>query len=411
MAAGRRDTLAVNGGVPTRTRPWPSWPVFGEEEERELLDTLRSGTWWRVDGTRVAEFEAAFARFHDSTYGCCVTSGTAALEVSLRALGIGIGDEVILPPYTFIATASSVLAVGATPVFVDVEDGSLNIAPEQIAKAVTPRTRAVIPVHISGRPADMDRILEIARQHELVVIEDAAQAHAAEWQGRKVGSLGDAGTFSFQASKNLNAGEGGIVLTHDAQLADRVWAATHVGNGRNGGWYEHPVLGGNHRMTEWQAAILLAQIARLPEQTERRTRNAEHLTRKLAEVPGIRLLVADPRITRNAYHLFIFRYDPAAFGGRPRSELLRALQAEGVPCSGGYSPLYQAPLFEHISARKGAWRNIGGLPDYAAFADRCPICEKVCTDAVWLFQTMLLGDTSDMDDIAEALARIQHAWS
>ncbi|HSV75278.1 MAG TPA: DegT/DnrJ/EryC1/StrS family aminotransferase [Chthonomonadales bacterium] len=401
--------LAIDGGPKTRQLPWPAWPLFDQSEEQAILDVLRSGQWWSVGGRRVPEFEQAFALAQGARHCVCVTNGTAALEVALRALGIGCGDEVIVPPYTFIATASSVLAVSATPVFVDVEPGSFNIDPARIEEAITERTRAIMPVHIAGRPADMDGVMAVARKHGLCVIEDAAQAHAAEWRGRKVGAIGDLGTFSFQASKNLNAGEGGAIVSDSEEVIGRAWSVHNVGRTRTGRWYEHHVLGGNFRMTEWQAAVLLAQLARVPEQTQTRTRNALYLTELLRSVPGIVTLPDDPRVTRHAYHLYVFRYDPAGFGGRGRDEFLAALTAEGVPCSGGYVPLYREVVFQRLAADQGAWCRSRRPIDYPAI--RCPECERASADGVWLFQSMLLGNTADMDDIAEAIARIQRAWS
>lgn len=403
------ERLAIDGGTPVRSKPWPAWPVYDEREEAALLEVLRSGQWWAVGGKKVPQFEAAFAQFQDARHAVCVTNGTAALEIALRALGIGCGDEVIVPPYTFIATASSVLAVGATPVFVDIEPDSLNINPEAIEAAITERTRAVIPVHIAGRPADMDGVLRVARAHDLFVIEDAAQAHAAEWKGRKVGAIGDCGTFSFQASKNLNAGEGGAIVTDSDDVADKCWSVHNVGRTKSGRWYEHHVLGGNFRMTEWQAAILLAQLERLPEQTETRTRNARRLTEALRAIPGIRTLPDDPRVTRHAHHLYIFRYEPEAFGGRSRDEFLKALNAEGIPASAGYVPLYREVVFQRKTAGIGSWCKAGRPINYNEV--QCPVCEEVCQDAVWLFQSILLASPEDLDDIPEAISRIQKAWS
>jgi len=400
--------LAIDGGPKVREDPWPAWPVWDHEEEEAILDVLHSGQWWSVGGRKVPQFEEAFARFQDARYGICVTNGTAALEVALRALSIGCGDEVIVPPYTFIATASSVLAVSATPVFVDIEPRSLNLDPSGIEAAITDRTRAIIPVHIGGCPADMDAILEIARRHGLYVIEDAAQAHGAEWKGQKVGALGDCGTFSFQASKNLNCGEGGIILTNDENVADRVWSVHNVGRTRSGGWYEHQVLGGNFRMTEWQAAILLAQLKRVPQQMDVRSSNATYLADLLEEVPGITPPRPDPRVTRHAYHLFILRYNPDAFGGRSREDFLRALNAEGIPASAGYVPLYREVVFQRKTQGLGSWCRSGRPVDYAAV--ECPVCEQACRDSVWIFQSLLLGKRQDMEDIAEAIAKIQAAW-
>jgi len=409
MIHSKADTLAIDGGTPVRSRPWPRWPIFDETEEQAILEVVRSGKWWSVEGTKVREFEEAFARFQDAQFAVCVTNGTAALEVALRAAHIGCGDEVIVPPYTFIATATAVLAVGATPVFVDVEEESLNIDPTKIEEAITPRTRAIIPVHIAGCPADMDGVLEIARKHNLLVIEDAAQAHAAEWKGTKVGAIGDMGCFSFQASKNLNAGEGGAVLTNNPHWADQVWSVHNVGRVRGGRWYEHHVLGSNFRMTEFQAAILLAQLKRLPEQTERRTQNAHRLTEMLSQIPGIRPPRPDPRVTRHAYHLYIFRYDKNHFGGRPREDFLKALNAEGIPCSAGYVPLYKERVFLNRPISKDLCQ-LSTLKDYSKV--QCPVCERACyEEAVWLYQNMLLGDERDIEDIATAVAKVQRAFT
>lgn len=409
MTTPSSRTLAIDGGAPVRTRPWPQWPVFDETEEQAILEVLRSGQWWSVGGSRVHEFEEAFARYQDARYATCVTNGTAALEVALRALEIGCGDEVIVPPYTFIATASSVLAVSASPVFADIDLANFNLDPARIEEAITPRTRAIIPVHIAGCPADMDGVLAVAKKHGLAVIEDAAQAHGAEWKERKVGAIGDLGTFSFQASKNLNAGEGGAIVTDNPDLADRVWSIHNVGRTRGGKWYEHPVLGSNYRMTEWQGAILMAQFARLPAQMERRTENAAYLTGLLRGIPGIHVLPVDPRVTRHAYHLYMFRYDPAGFGGRSRDEFLKALEAEGVVASSGYVPLYKEAVFARKTAGEGAWCRNSRPIDYGAV--HCPNCEEASAHGVWLFQQQLLGDRTDMDDIAEAIEKIRSAWA
>jgi dTDP-4-amino-4,6-dideoxygalactose transaminase len=409
MAAIMSSPLAIDGGPKTREAPWPNWPVFDETEERALMEVLHSGQWWSVGGTKVPEFEEAFAKFHDAKYGICVTNGTAALEVALRALGIGCGDEVIVPPYTFIATASTVLAVSATPIFVDIERESLCIDPAKIEAAITPRTKAIIPVHITGRPADLDGVMEIARKHNLLVIEDAAQAHGAEWKGRKVGAIGNCGTFSFQASKNLNAGEGGMIITNDEQIADKVWSVANVGRTKSGKWYEHHVLGGNFRMTEWQAAILLTQLKRVPDQTARRNENAAYLDSKMSQIPGIITFPSDPRVTSHAYHLYAYRYSSSAFGGRSRPEFLKALNAEGIPGFIGYAPLYEEVVFQRKTAGQGSWCQGGRHIDYSRID--CPVCREIYADTIWMGQSTLLGKREDMDDVVKAIEKIRMAWS
>ncbi len=327
------DKLACEGGSPVRdtvARPWPAWPIYDEAEERALLATLHSGKWWYGEGTEGRTFEREFAAYQRARYGAVCASGTAALEIALRALEIGCGDEVIIPAYTFIATASAILTVGATPVFADIDPDTLTLDADFAASVLTPRTRAIVPVHVAGRPADLDALLALAQSHNLPLIEDAAQAHGAAWRGTPVGAIGTIGTFSFQSSKNLNGGEGGIVVTNDAALADRVGSIINVGRSQMGrGRYAHPVHPGNARLGEFQSAVLRAQLTRLPAQTALRQANAARLRALLAACEGVILPCDDPRITSHAYHLFTFRCRPEHFGQRGAAEIARALQRGG----------------------------------------------------------------------------------
>ena len=411
MTAIVSHTLAIDGGSPVRdanTRSWVQWPIYDETEEKALLQVLHSGQWWYVGGEQGAAAEREFAESQDAKYAVACANGTVALEIVLRALGVGCGDEVIVPPYTFVATASAVLAVGGTPVFVDIQGDTWNIDPLLIEPAITTRTKAIIPVHIAGRPADMDAVLDIAKRHNLYVIEDAAQAHGAAWRGTRVGALGHLGTFSFQASKNVNAGEGGMIVSNDEQLADAAWSVTNVGRVRSGRWYEHQVLGGNYRLTEFQSAIMRTQLARLPEQTAKRAENALYLRSLLKSVPGILLAYDDPRITTHANHLFTFRVVQDYFGGKSHEEFLNALEAEGIPCSAGYVPLYKEGVFARVAHKQGAWCHINRAIDYPTL--NLPVCEQICRDTVWLQQYQLLGTREDMEDIAAAIQKIQRAW-
>ena len=397
--------LAVLGGPPLRTEPFPSWPVFGAEEEAAVLEVLRSGSWFL--GERVSEIEERFPRFHQARHGVAVSSGTAALQVALEAAGVRLGDEVIVPSYTFVATAASVALVGAVPVFADVDPGNYCIDPAAVEAAITERTRAVVAVHFAGHPADLDALGRLCRARGLRLIEDAAQAHCAEWRSRRVGAIGDLGTFSFQASKNLNSGEGGFILSDDEELSEAAWSIHNCGRSRTGAWYEHPLVGGNYRMTEFQAALLLSQMGNLEDQTRRRSRNGALLAERLSEIEGIRPLDVDARVTCHAYHLFVFRYDAAAFAGAPRARFLEALSAEGIPCAAGYRPLYGEPAFQ------ARFRDypldspaFGGRPDYSTVHH--PVTERICAgEAVWLTQNLLLGSEEDTVGIAEAVAKIQ----
>jgi len=402
--------LAINGGLKVRTEPQPKWPIWDETDAAGLDEALRSG-WWGVvggnPGEKIVEFERAFAQFQQAKHAVSITSGTAALEIALRACGLEAGDEVIAPAYTFIATASACLMVNAVPVFVDVEPDTYNIDPAAAEAAITPRTRAIVPVHVGGCPADLDAVTALARKHGLKVVEDAAQAHGAEWKGRRVGAIGDAGCFSFQSSKNLNCGEGGACVTDDDTLFVRCWSLHNVGRLPEGAWYEHPLLGWNYRMTAFQAAVLLSQLGRADEQARRRTENAGYLTRRLDEIEGIAPNRVDDRVTRHAYHLYIFRYDSAAFNGLPKSDFLKVLNAEGIGCGAGYTPLYRNAAFEKPDVYSAAFA-LGRKIDYSKVC--CPVTERAAAEeAVWLYQAWLLGTTEDMDQVADAILKVQQA--
>lgn len=399
------SNLALSGGTPVRTAPFPAWPIFGAADEKALTDVLHSGRWFMAD--RLTTFEKDFAQYQEAEFGIAVSSGTTALQIALGAAGVGIGDEVIVPAYTFIATASAVALIGAVPVFVDIEPGSYNIYPDAVAAAITERTRAVIAVHIAGRPADLDRLTALAQKHDIRLIEDAAQAHAAAWKGKRVGAIGDLGTFSFQASKNLNAGEGGFITSSKRDLAERAWSLHNCGRSRQGAWYEHALVGSNYRLSEFQAGLLLSQLESLDEHTQRRTRNGQALGKLLDGIEGISPTEPDERITTHAYHLFIMRYSSAAFKGLSRNRFIEALQKEGIPCSSGYQPLYREAAFaSHFADYPLESPYFAGKPDYSAV--HCPVTERVCAEeAIWLTQNMLLGEESDMADIATAIKKIQ----
>jgi dTDP-4-amino-4,6-dideoxygalactose transaminase len=396
--------LALFGNPPVRTKPFAEWPIYGEAEERRLIATLRSGKWGRLDGREVAAFEERFAAMHGCRHAVAVVNGTVSLRIALLAAGVGAEDEVIVPPYTFVSTASAVIEANAVPVFADIDLHTFNLDPAAVAAAITPRTRAIIPVHFAGQPADMEAINAIARRHGLAVIEDAAHAHGASYKGRPAGSLGDMASFSFQSSKNLTAGEGGIITTNDDRLAEACRSVHNCGRVPGGVWYEHHVIAGNYRLGEFQGAILNCQIERLEEQTATRDRNGRRLAARLAALPGLHPQKRTEDCTRHSQHLFMLRIDPAAFGA-PRAAVLRALEAEGIPCSGGYRlSLPAQPLFRN----KAFGPYLSGASarlDYAGV--RCPASDLICAgQGVWLEQRLLLGTESDVDDIARAFEKV-----
>jgi dTDP-4-amino-4,6-dideoxygalactose transaminase len=402
------NQLARAGGRPVCDFQWPTWPIHDESEERALLEVLRSGEWWY--GERVRQFEHDFAEFQGAAYGVTCTNGTTAIEMGLRALGVLPGDEVIVPPYTFIATASAVITIGAVPVFADIEPDTLCLDPRDAARKITPRTKAIIPVHVGGRIADMGAINALAHEHGLAVLEDAAHAWGSQWRGRGAGSLGRCGTFSFQVSKNITAGEGGMLVTDDQELADLCRSYSHCGRTNDGNWYDHPLLGSNLRITEFQAAILLVQLGRLEEQTRRRERSAAILDAALAGLPGICLLRPAPEMTRRSYHMYVFRVEEAGLGAS-RCTFLKALQAEGVPASEGwYQPLYRNGLFTnpHVGPRHAIRAPLAGLSINYTHVDG-PVCEQVCRDAVWIPQNVLLAEESQIRRLADAIRKVAHS--
>jgi dTDP-4-amino-4,6-dideoxygalactose transaminase len=417
--------LAIFGGPKVRSKPFPSWPVFDGNEERALLQVLRSGKWWRYSygeglelrepeagqpRSKVAEFQEVFSRFQGAKYGVACSNGTGAIEVALKALGIGPGDEVIVPAYTFIATASAVLMVNAVPIFVDIEVETFNLSPVRVEEAITPRTKAIIPVHFAGQAADMEAILSIAKRHNLKVVEDAAHGHGATWKDIGLGSIGQAGTFSFQASKNLTAGEGGLITTNDRDLAEMCESYVWAGRKFDRPWYEHYRLGWNYRMTEFQGAILLQQLKRLDAQNAKRRENARYLDTRLSEVPGIHPLKQREYATKHSYHIYIFRFDQNEFGVS-RQNFLQALEQEGISCLGGYvHPLYRNPMFLHQEFYpRGCPLTCGHYDrtiDYQTFQDLCPNSERACREAVWLEHRQLLAERDDMEEIVRAINKI-----
>src|SRR5207248_901267 len=276
--------LALLGGRKVKTKPFPDWPMYDDKERRALMEVLESRVWWRTPGIKTLEFERAFATFHRAKHGVAVTNGTAAIEVVMAALNVGPGDEVIVPDFTFIATASAVLFAGALPVLVDVRPDTHCIDPDLVEAAITPRTKAIIAVHMGGHPADLDRLAEIAARHNLALVEDSSHAHSSEWRGRRIGTFGMAGTFSFQSSKLMTAGEGGMIISNDDQF-ERLARSVHDCGRMPGEWfYSHFIYGSNYRLSEWQGAVLNVQLSRLDNQTAHRHKNARLLDKMLDKI-------------------------------------------------------------------------------------------------------------------------------
>lgn len=408
--AGRKASKpAILGGQALRAKPFHEWPNWYKDAEEPVLNILRSGNWFRGQGNTVTEFEAAYANLLGAKRCVCTVNGTNSLLTALWVLDIGVGDEVIVSPYTFIATYNVVINSCALPVFADTDPETFQIDPDKIEERITERTRAILPVHIYGLPANMDKILAIAKKHNLVVIEDACQAWLAEWRGKKVGTLGNLGCFSFQNSKHLPIGEGGAVVGNDEELMDRVWSYHNCG--RQFGTMKkpgsNPIVGNNRRMTEYQAAIGLSQIKHIESDTVKRVENAAYLTSRIKDIPGIVPHKLYEGVTRAVYHLYPLRYKKEHFNNVPRDRFMAALRAEGIPCSGGYGPQYRDGLIEDFLTSKNFTRSFpkARLDQYRKELNY-PANDQLCEEAVCFTQNLLLGSKQDIDDIADAIQKL-----
>ena len=406
--AQESDKLAVLGGAPVRKGGFPGWPEIRENDERGWMDVLRSRRWFRFDGDRVSKFEKAWAEKLGAKYCLATTSGTTALVTALRGLAVGPGDEVVIPPYTFIATANAALLNHALPVFADSDLETFQIDPKRAESVVNGNTACLLPVHIGGSAADMDAFMALGKKLSLPVLEDACQAHLGEWRGKKLSTVGDLGCFSFQGSKNLNSGEGGAVVTNRPDLLEKCWAFHNQGFPASGSTHVKPGIGCNLRMTEFQAALLVEQLARLEDQAKTRDQNAAYLTSMLKEIPGIYPARLYEGCTRSAYHLYMFRYDKSRFADVPRARFMEALRAEGAPASGGYSTLNKQEFLKNAFETKG-FKKIYGPRRLKRWDEQnqCPVNDRLCTEAVWFTQTMLLAPRRDMELIAESIRKIQ----
>jgi perosamine synthetase len=401
---------ALLGGTPVHQGGWSPWPTWRESWEPPIIKVLRSGKWFRGDGGHVAEFEAGYAKLLGAKRCLATASGTTALLVSLHVMDVDAGDEVIVSPYTFIATYNAILLNKALPVFADTDPTTLTMDPASIESRITERTRAILPVHIYGMPCDMDPINTIAGKHKLAVIEDACQAWLAEYKGRKCGTLGDLACFSFQNSKHIPSGEGGAVTGNSDELLDRCHAFHNVGRGTGTfkGAKEYFTRGSNYRMQQFQAVLLMQQFDKLVQETARRRENADYLSARLKEIPGIQPARL-PENSRAVWHLYPFRYNSEHFNGLARDRFLKALNAEGIPSSGGYHEQYFDGLLDEAINSRGFKRLFSAtrLKAYRESFHDLKGNRQVCATTVGLPQNLLLAERGDMDHIVEAVRKIQ----
>jgi dTDP-4-amino-4,6-dideoxygalactose transaminase len=360
----------------------PPWPQ-ADEREAELLRMVLESPQWGGFHPFVEEFEKSFAAYQQSPYGISAFNGTVTLELALSVLQIGPGDEVIIPAISFVSTATAVSRVGAAPVFVDIEEESFNIDPARVREAITPNTKAIIAVHFGGTMCDMTALEQICREHDLHLLEDAAHAQGAEWSGKRAGSFGVAGSFSFQNGKVLSSGEGGMLVTSDADFAEKARSIANCGRIAGQSFYDHYRIGTNFRLSAFQAAVLLAQFERLPEQIGLRTANAERLKRSLEDVREIAWQQQPGAITQNPYYLLVGR-----IRGDRRDAFCQALSAAGVPCT----PFYPHTLYENPAYQEAVCRI---MP--------CPVAEDRIRDSFWLPHRVLLADEETIQEVAAAI--------
>ena len=402
-------TLAINGGEKAAdVLTVPEWPRLTERTRTNVLDCLESTAWCKQyeEATYADRFEEAFAAFHDAEHALGVTNGTTALEVALRSVGLMPGDEVLVTPYTWVSTAMAILLGGGLPKFVDVDPKTYNLDPNALREEITADTVGVVGVHYAGYPMDLDEIVPLCEEHDLFLIEDCAHAQGTEWRGEKVGTFGQAGTFSFQQSKSLTAGEGGAVITDDDRLAE-VARSVHWMGRDPGGKLGHIMNSSNHRISEFLGAILLAQLEKLPDENAIRQENEEILVEELDAIEGIQTKPRDDRITNRGYYCFNFRYDRDAFDGIDRQTFVEALVEEGVPASLGThnaQPLYRQRAFTREQLTAHVPSDVA-LPNYQNM--HLPGVEEIARTNVTLSHQTLLADREGVRPIARAVEKVQ----
>ena len=401
-------TLAINGGTPVRSEPYPAWPEVDDDAYVAAVEAVvRSGEWggFPEPGVHAQAFESAFAAYQGAAHGVLMMNGTITMEVACKALGIGWGDEVIVPALTFAATAYAPMAAGALPVFVDITPDTWTIDPELVEAAVTERTRAIMPVHLGHHMADMDRIMDIARQHGLAVIEDCAHAHGQRWRDQGAGCIGDFGSFSHQSSKILTSGEGGSLLTNDETLAQRAHSIVDCGRAKDPDEKDF-TFGANYRLSELNAALLEVAMDRFPAQQEARAVAGARFEELAADVTGVTVMPPDDRITRWSFYNYLLKMDPEAFAGRTNEVVCAAMEAEGIQAEVQYPPMNHYELFQPSLSR---------LPVAVEYADRLdptrmsfPVAEAAgLRESIYFMETTFRDGERGVQDAIDALAKIQ----
>jgi len=367
---------------------FPKWPVYDENDINTIVNVIKSGKWWcgspgAHDGENVWSFQEEFAKFQEAKHCIAVCNGTVAIESALMALNIGLGDEVIVSDYSFVASASAVVATNAVPIFCDINPKTFLMDIDKIEPLITKRTKAIIPVHLGGNPVDMESLVEIAKEFNLFIVEDCAHAHGSRFKGRRVGNWGEAGTFSFQASKLITSGEGGAIICNSDSLSEKIYSYIDCGRKTNEYFYSHFTYGSNYRMGEFQAAIARNQLKKFPELHKLRNKNAQYLSNKLNEIEGIQVMELTPGTDECGYYVFPIIFDPKEFRGISKGEIYKYLNQIGVPTDDSYPPLHRLDCFKNITLKK----NIEERENYKKILDM-----RLCYDNIPTIRSALKID-------------------
>ncbi len=383
---------------------YPKWPIYNEKEINALTEVIKSGEWWcgapgAHQGNNVWAFQEEFAQLQGSKYCVAVCNGTVAIEAALMALNIGLGDEVIVSDYTFVASASAVIATNAVPIFCDIDTNTLVMDVNKIEELITERTRAIIPVHLGGNPVNMEHLMELASNYDLKVVEDCAHAHGSDFKGKKVGNWGDAGTFSFQASKVLTCGEGGAIICNSEELADNIYSYIDCGRKKNQYFYKHYSYGTNYRMTEYQAAVLRAQLKKFPDQHKLRNENALYLMKKLNDIEGIKTMKPTAGTTSLGWYVFPIVFESKEFGGITKSEFYKKLNRNGIPTDDCYPPLHSLDCFKTPNLKKGIDYSKANWGGEKSLNRNFPIVSDIYSRSIEFPQEMFLANRENLDNV------------
>ncbi len=391
---------------------YPKWPIYNEKEINALTEVIKSGEWWcgapgAHQGNNVWAFQEEFAQLQGSKYCVAVCNGTVAIEAALMALDVGLGDEVIVSDYTFVASASAVVATNAVPIFCDINPNTLVMDVNTIENLITERTKAIVPVHLGGNPVNMDHLMELALKYDLKVVEDCAHAHGSDFKGKKVGNWGDAGTFSFQASKVLTSGEGGAIICNSEELADKIYSYIDCGRKKNQYFYKHYSYGTNYRMTEYQAAVLRAQLKKFPDQHKLRNENALYLMKKLNDIEGIKTMKPTPGTTSLGWYVYPIVFEPEEFGGITKSEFYKKLNRDGIPTDDCYPPLHSLDCFKTTNLKKGIDYSKANWGGEKSNNRNFPIVSDIYLRSIEFPQEMFLAKKEKLDKVVDFIKSLK----